>query len=119
MTQQQDRAVPPRMDQTEAVAALSALAQETRLSVFRMLVRAGNAGLSAGAIAQALAVRQNTLSTHLGILVAGGLVTRRREGRSVLYAADFHGMRLLLSYLLEDCCGGDRAVCAPLLETVC
>lgn len=107
------------MDHPTAVGALSALAQETRLAVFRMLVRAGPAGLPAGAIAANLEVRQNTLSTHLGILVAGGLVRKRREGRSIVYTADFQGMRSLLTYLLEDCCGGEPSVCAPLIESMC
>ncbi|MEQ8858787.1 MAG: metalloregulator ArsR/SmtB family transcription factor [Pseudomonadales bacterium] len=107
------------MNQDDAIAALSALSQDTRLSVFRMLVRAGPDGCAAGAIADALGVRQNTLSTHLGILLSGGLARRRRDGRTIYYSADFDGMRALLTYLLEDCCGGDRSICEPLLEFVC
>lgn len=107
------------MNQDDAVAALAALAQDTRLSVFRMLVKAGPDGCAAGTIAASLGVRQNTLSTHLGILLTGGLVRKRRDGRTIYYSADFAGMRALLTYLLEDCCGGNRAICEPLLETIC
>ncbi len=107
------------MNQDEAVAALSALSQDTRLSVFRMLVQSGPEGCPAGEIAATLGVRQNTLSTHLGILLSGGLVRKRRDGRTIFYSADFAGMRALLTYLLEDCCAGNRSLCAPLLETVC
>ncbi len=106
------------MDGSAALAAFAALSQETRLETFRMLVRAGPAGRSAGAIAEHLGVRQNTLSSHLGILLAAGLVRKRRDGRSIVYAADYGGLRGLLSYLLEECCGGDRAVCSPLIALV-
>ena len=111
--------MPAEMDQSDAVAALSALAQDTRLSVFRLLVQAGPEGVAAGDIAAALGVRQNTLSTHLGIMLSGGLAVRRRAGRTIYYAADFDGMRSLLSYLLKDCCGSDQKICRPLLETLC
>ena len=100
------------MNQAEAVAALSALAQDTRLSVFRLLVQSGERGMPAGEIAEHLDVRQNTLSTHLGILVTAGLVTRCRAGRTIYYAAAFPGMRALLDYLLEDCCGGRPELCS-------
>lgn len=106
------------MNQTEAVDALSALAQATRLEVFRTLVQAGPSGLAAGRIAQRLAVRRNTLSSHLGILLGAGLVEKRREGRTIIYGARYQRMRELLTYLLEDCCGGERAICAPLLEAM-
>tara|TARA_Y100001933_G_scaffold254139_1_gene295341 strand:- start:864 stop:1229 length:366 start_codon:yes stop_codon:yes gene_type:complete len=105
------------MDQAAAVAALSALAQDTRLSVFRLLVQAGEGGVSAGGIAERLDVRQNTLSTHLGILVAAGLVTKRRDGRTIYYAAAYPGMRALLTYLLEDCCGGRPELCSTPLSS--
>lgn len=100
------------MDQAAAVAALSALAQDTRLSVFRLLVQADEQGVPAGEIAERLDVRQNTLSTHLAILVTAGLVVRRREGRIIYYAAAYPGMRALLTYLLEDCCGGRPELCS-------
>src|SRR3972149_7020188 len=94
------------MDKNGTLAALSALAQGTRLDVFRLLVKAGPGGLCAGEIAERLAVRQNTMSTNLGVRARAGLVQRVREGRSIRYAADLDGMRGLLAYLMEDCCGG-------------
>lgn len=106
------------MDNDQAVSALAALSQETRLEVFRLLVRAGPGGLPAGEISTALDVRQNTMSSHLGILSRGGLVKRHREGRVVRYSADFEGMRALLTFLMEDCCRGDAGICAPLLESI-
>jgi DNA-binding transcriptional ArsR family regulator len=106
------------MDTSTAIGALGALAQDTRLDTFRRLVRAGSAGLPAGAIAEALGARQNTLSSHLNILVNSGLVKRVREGRSIRYRADYDQTRALLAFLLEDCCRGDTAVCAPLLDAI-
>ncbi len=106
------------MDRSAALAAFAALSQETRLETFRLLVKAGPAGRSAGAIAEQLGVRQNTLSSHLGILLAAGLVGKRRDGRSIVYAADFAGLRALLTYLLEECCGSDRAACSPLIASI-
>lgn len=99
-----------------AVEALSALAQDTRLSVFRLLVRAGPDGMPAGEIAEELGVRPNTLSTHLTILEHAGLLGSRREGRSIIYAADYDRMRDLLGFLMEDCCAGRAEICAPLAE---
>lgn len=108
------------MDQSAALDALSALAQETRLAVFRLLVRTGDEGMNAGEIAAALGVRQNTLSTNLAVLARAGLVTSERRGRSVRYFADLDGMRALLRFLMQDCCGGQPAKCQPLLdELVC
>jgi DNA-binding transcriptional ArsR family regulator len=97
-----------------AVDLLSALAQGSRLAVFRLLVKAGPDGLPAGTIAREVGVRPNTLSTHLAILEQAGLVTARREGRSVIYAADYGAMRALLGFLVDDCCGGQPDICAPL-----
>jgi DNA-binding transcriptional ArsR family regulator len=97
-----------------AVELLSALAQGHRLAVFRLLVKAGPEGLPAGAIAREVGVRPNTLSTHLAILGHAGLVQSRREGRSVIYAADFAAMRGLMAFLVSDCCGGRPELCAPL-----
>lgn len=99
-----------------AVEALSALAQDTRLAVFRLLVRAGLDGMPAGEIAEELGVRPNTLSTHLTILEHAGLLGSRREGRSIIYAADYDRMRDLLGFLMEDCCAGRAEICAPLAE---
>jgi ArsR family transcriptional regulator, arsenate/arsenite/antimonite-responsive transcriptional repressor len=104
------------MEAIEAVKRLSALAQEGRLAVFRLLVRAGPAGVAAGEIARALGVAPNTLSAQLGVLANAGLVTGRREGRSIVYAADYAGMSELLVHLAEDCCQGRPEVCAPLAE---
>lgn len=97
-----------------AVQALSALAQAHRLSVFRLLVRAGSEGLPAGVVARELDVAPSTLSSHLAILGHAGLVRSRREGRSVIYAADYAGMRALLGFLVADCCQGREEICAPL-----
>lgn len=101
------------MDSLSAVPALAALAHERRLALFRALVVAGPAGLSAGAIARALDVPPSSLSHHLGLLEQAGLTTVRRAGRSLIYAADFAAMRALIGFLTEDCCQG----LAP--ETAC
>jgi ArsR family transcriptional regulator len=100
-----------------AVAALSALAQESRLNVFRLLVRHGPGGVSAGDIARALKVPANTMSAHLAILSRAGLIASRKQGRSIIYAVDFNGTRKLLSFLVEDCCGGRPDVCRPLVAS--
>ncbi|HEY0106348.1 MAG TPA: metalloregulator ArsR/SmtB family transcription factor [Rhizomicrobium sp.] len=99
------------MESTDALTKLAALAQETRLAIFRRLVRAGPDGESAGAIAQALATPAPTLSFHLKELERAGLVTQRRVSRSLIYAAQYDGMRDLLSYLVEDCCAGRPEIC--------
>ena len=104
------------MEAITAVKRLSALAQDSRLAVFRLLVNAGPSGVAAGEIARALAIPPNTLSSQLTILANAGLVTSRRDGRSIIYAANFDGMSALLVYLTEDCCGGRPEVCAPLAE---
>lgn len=96
----------------------AALSQETRLRVFRRLVRAGRDGLAAGVLAEALEVRQNTLSANLSVLLKAGIVRNRREGRSIRYFVDEDGLRGLLSYLLEDCCGGQAELCVPLIDSL-
>lgn len=101
------------METPPAVAALSALAHEGRLAVFRLLVRAGAEGMAAGDIARRLDVRPNTLSTNLAILSQAGLVASRREGRSIIYTAGYAAMRDLLAFLMEDCCAGAPEICAP------
>lgn len=103
------------MEKEIALDALAALGQETRLDVFRLLVKAGRDGLTAGGISDALGVLPNTLSTHLGVLARSGLVRATRDGRSIAYAADLSAMQTLVVYLLRDCCGGKRELCAPLL----
>jgi DNA-binding transcriptional ArsR family regulator len=102
----------------EAITALSALAHEGRMAVFRLLVRAGPQGLSAGEIAEATGALANTLSTNLGILARADLVTSRREGRSIIYTAGFGGMRELLAFLMEDCCAGQPEVCGATAEII-
>lgn len=102
------------METKSAVSRLSALAHEGRLSAFRLLVKAGPEGLAAGDIARRLEVLPNTLSANLSLLANAGLVTSRRDGRSIIYCADFEAMGALLSFLVEDCCGGEPAICAPL-----
>jgi len=105
------------MEQTDALAALAALAQENRLDVFRLLVQAGPNGLAAGAVAEKLSLAPNTLSFHLDRLRTAGLISVKREGRSLIYAARYETMNSLLAYLTENCCGGITecapAACAP------
>ena len=102
------------MELSVAIKRLSALAQESRLSVFRLLVKAGPAGVSAGEIARSLEITPNTLSAQLTVLANAGLVASRRDGRSIIYAAGYDNMSELLVYLMEDCCQGRPEVCAPL-----
>ncbi len=102
------------MDSQSAITALSALAQPARLEVFRLLVRAGPEGMAAGEIARTTGSLANTLSANLNLLAGAGLVTSRREGRSIIYAAGYDRMRELLAFLMEDCCGGNSAICGPL-----
>src|ERR1700729_2492411 len=106
------------MEMKLAVAALSALAHEGRLNVFRMLVQAGHEGIAAGEIARRLGVPPNSLSANLTVLSHAGLVQSRREGRSVIYTAAYDRMTALLGFLMEDCCQGEPAVCAPLAGIV-
>lgn len=106
------------METTSAVTALSALAHEGRLAIFRLLVRAGDEGMAAGDIARATGVLPNTLSTNLGILSVAGLVTSRRDGRSIIYSAAYERMRDLLAFLVEDCCAGNATICGPLSAVV-
>jgi len=101
------------MEKTDAVAALAALAQDNRLDVFRLLVEAGPAGMPAGEIANALQLAPNTLTFHFDRLRAAGLLTVRRDGRSMIYAARFETMNALLGYLTENCCRGAPDACAP------
>src|SRR5246127_468558 len=105
------------MEKTDAVAALAALAQDNRLDVFRLLVQAGPEGMPAGAVAEALDLAPNTLPFHFDRLRGAGLVTVRREGRSMIYAARYETMNDLLGFLTENCCGGasraPAAECKP------
>ena len=101
------------MEKTDAVAALAALAQDNRLDVFRLLVEAGPRGMPAGEITRTLRLAPNTLTFHFDRLRMAGLVTVRRDGRSMIYAARFETMNALLGYLTENCCKGVPDVCAP------
>ena len=99
-----------------AVEALSALAHGHRLAVFRLLVRAGAEGLPAGEIAREVGALPSTLSTQLTILAHAGLIQSRRDGRSVIYSADYDGMRAVLGFLVADCCAGRPEICGALAE---
>ena len=104
------------MEKSDAVIALDALAQETRLDIFRYLVPLGPEGASAGHIAQALGLPNATLSFHIKTLQHAGLVVRQRQSRSLIYAANFAKMNSLLVYLTESCCADDPGHCATLCE---
>lgn len=103
------------MESNNAILAFSALAQETRLSVFRLLVGAEPAGMAAGDLARGLEVPANTMSAHLSVLAQAGLVMSRRESRSIIYRADLGRLRELTLFLVADCCGGNAQICAPVL----
>jgi DNA-binding transcriptional ArsR family regulator len=101
------------MEKIDAVTALAALAQDNRLDVFRLLVQAGPEGMPAGGVATALGLAPNTLTFHFDRLRQAGLVTVRRDGRSMIYAARFEAMNDLLGFLTDNCCGGRPEMCAP------
>ncbi|MDE2464743.1 MAG: helix-turn-helix transcriptional regulator [Alphaproteobacteria bacterium] len=101
------------MELNDAVKRLSALAQDSRLQVFTLLVKAGPEGIAAGDIARAVGIPATTLSAHLLVLSNAGLVRARRSGRSLFYSVHYAAMRELLEYLTEDCCGGHPDMCAP------
>lgn len=102
------------MESNAAVASLSALGHGGRLTIFRLLVKAGPAGIAAGEIARVLDVLPNSLSANLNVLAHAGLIVSRREGRSIIYSADYAAMSALLGFLMEDCCNGAPEICAPL-----
>ena len=104
------------METSQAVKRLSALAQDARLEVFRLLIKAGPDGLAAGEIARRLKTAPNTTSAQLLVLSNAGLIEARRDGRSIIYSANFEATSALLVFLMEDCCGGRAEVCAPLAE---
>ena len=101
------------MEKSDAVAALAALAQDNRLDVFRLLVQAGPEGMPAGKVADALDLAPNTLTFHFDRLRSAGLVTVRREGRSMIYAAQYDAMTALLEFLTDNCCQGAAEKFAP------
>jgi DNA-binding transcriptional ArsR family regulator len=106
------------MEIKTALEAFDALSQETRLAVVRLLVRAGPGGMSAGRVAEALDCRQNTMSSHLKVLAAAGLVDNRRDGRSIVYSANFGTIRDLVLFLMEDCCAGNAVVCGAVAKSI-
>ncbi len=107
------------METRVAVAALAALAQETRLDIFRLLVQAGQEGLPAGRIGRRLGLASATLSFHLAQLRQADLVTFTRHGRQLIYAAEYGAMNALVGFLTENCCQGDPAACVPAAAPLC
>jgi len=101
------------VESEQAILALAALAQSTRMGVFKLLVRYEPDGLAAGDIARMLAVPQNTMSAHLAILARAELVTSERKSRSIIYRANLTAFQTLTSFMVEDCCGGRAELCAP------
>jgi ArsR family transcriptional regulator len=106
------------MESEDAILALAALAQTTRLDVFRLLTKHEPDGLAAGDIAKALAVPQNTMSSHLSVLSRAGLVSAQRFSRSIVYRADLARLQAVVLFMLRDCCGGRPEICAPLIESL-
>jgi ArsR family transcriptional regulator, arsenate/arsenite/antimonite-responsive transcriptional repressor len=103
------------MDAAQAIRAFSALAQATRLEVFRLLMEHEPDGLPAGEIARCIAVPRNTMSTHLAILTRAGLIEAERQSRTIVYRAQLEAVRSLTGFLVKDCCGGRPEICAPLI----
>lgn len=105
--------VSPGQDLSEphAISALAALAQPTRLAIFRLLVKHEPVGITAGVIAETVGAPHNTLSTHLAILVRAGLLRSSRDGRTIIYRSDVKGMQSLISFLIDDCCNGHPELC--------
>lgn len=106
------------MDKEPVILSLAALAQSTRLDVFRLLVQHEPVGLPAGEIARHLAVPHNTMSSHLAILTRAGLVRSERHSRSIIYRASLEAVQGVVTFLLNDCCGGRPEVCAPVVAAV-
>lgn len=104
------------LPQSAALVQLSALAQENRLALFRLLIKAGPDGLPAGEIAAALGVPPNTLSAQLTLLSNAGLIEGTRQGRSIIYKARYEAISRLIVFLMEDCCQGRSEICTPVLE---
>lgn len=107
------------MKESQALNSFAALSQGTRLGIVRLLVRKGPDGLAAGEIAEAAGVSPSNVSFHLKELERAGLIAARREARSVIYSADYEGLRDLIGFLMKDCCGGRPEICAPVLADPC
>lgn len=105
-----------QLTEEHAISALSSLAQQTRLAIFRLLIKHEPVGITAGVIADTIGAPHNTLSTHLAILVRAGLLRSSREGRTIIYRSNVDGMRTLLSFLVNDCCDGHPELCNFLAE---
>ena len=106
------------MDTKTAIEVLSALSQPTRLEALRILIKTGATGMLAGDLGDLMEVRQNTMSSNLSVLLQAGLVRNEREGRSIRYFADFDGLRGVLAFLMEDCCGGNPDLCQPIIDEI-
>ncbi|GJM03139.1 MAG: transcriptional regulator [Rhodomicrobium sp.] len=106
------------MDNKTAIKSFSALSQQTRLDVFRLLVKAGVDGALSGEIGEKLQVRQNTMSANLTVLLNAGLVRNERQGRTIRYFANYEAVRGLLAFLMEDCCGGSPEICQPIIDEI-
>ena len=106
------------MEIIDAVTSLAALGHQPRLELFRMLVRAGPDGMAAGEIGRKLGAVQNTVSSYLKTLAQAGLVVSRRDGRSIIYSANYPRVGDLVRYVIKDCCGGDAAMCEALCGTI-
>jgi len=106
------------MKKDEAITALAALAQATRLETFRLLVKHEPDGVAAGELARSIDVPQNTMSAHLAILSRAGLVIGERHSRTIIYRANLEGFRELTLFMIQDCCGGSAELCAPLIESL-
>jgi ArsR family transcriptional regulator, arsenate/arsenite/antimonite-responsive transcriptional repressor len=106
------------MENTQAIAALSALAQGTRLDTFRLLVKREPHGVPAGELARSIDVPQNTMSAHLAVMSRAGLVIGERHSRTIIYRANLENFRELTLFLIQDCCGGSAELCGPLIESL-
>ena len=106
------------MDNPEIILTLGALAQTTRLDVFKLLVRNEPEGVAAGEISRILEVPHNTLSTHLGVLARSGLIQSKRYSRSIIYRANLERLREMTLFLVADCCGGNPELCAPMIANL-
>jgi DNA-binding transcriptional ArsR family regulator len=106
------------METEHAILALAALAQSTRLEAFRLLVKHQPVGMAAGDVAKSLAVPQNTMSAHLGVLSRAGLISAHRFSRSIVYRVDLKRFQAVVLFMLKDCCHGRPEICAPLIESL-